>query len=143
MYLNSELKGSSTTVIIHVFLLMYGDVFLRIDKEEEGICVNWIGIADGGLVVEEGDRFFSEINIGIINDIIFNTDYPTTEEESQSLHWEIKCVDIHEKLIDGIDFGVWDNAVLNSIVINIVNVLNDESVTGCLTRILENGYCPE
>ena len=134
---NSNSHNAIAAVLLHAFLMMYGDDFLQIDREQEGISVTWIRIADGGLVVEDGEKHYPGISIARIIDIVSNANYPTQKDESQCFLWEIQCKDINDQLIAGVEFGEWDRAVLKRIVDDLMLLINDVSVTGGLTRILD------
>ena len=131
MRLNDHLKKDITTIIIHASLLTYGDAFWRIDKEEQGVSINWAVIADGGEMADNGECVDINADFYEIVDFLFLCNFPDNEDETSSICWGLQFGTLDGIEIMSIPDGFWDKEVLKDIVGQLEENLKDkESLIG-------------
>ncbi len=128
MLFESKNKEKTAAVVIHVSLFMCGDVVVRINRTENGTQASWTTIADGGLIVDEGEKELPSKAFIEFMDLIFSIDFPEEEDESADLEWEILCEDNEGEQIVSTEPGCWDYKVLRIIVDRLEPLFDGEDV---------------
>lgn len=136
MNLDYNVKDTINIITIHVNLLMYGDVFLRIDNMGGAIQVSWCAVADGGSIVDDGNKEIQRNVFPEIVDSLYAIEYPDEEDLSMTRCWEIQCGNRDGQAVTYIDAGYWDDDVIRNIVEMLSEALNNDEPVFYLKEIV-------
>ena len=113
------------SITIHVSLLMYGDTFLFLGKQENGSLLRFISIADGGTVVSEGEYAYPDVDFSILAEALCKIDFPEKQDQNDSLYWEVKC-EGEDKKDSSLTLGTWGRNKLKEIIDSLHGVLGSD-----------------
>lgn len=137
MNLDYNVKDTINIITIHVSLMMYGDVFLRIDNMGGTIQVSWCAVADGGSIFDDGNKEIQRNVFPEIVDSLYAIEYPDEEDLSMTLCWEIQFGNRDEQVVTCIDAGYWGNDVISDVVEMISEALNNDESVSYLKEIVD------
>lgn len=115
-----------TTINIGASMFMYGYVGICIEKTDSGLCVSWIGVADGGDVIQDDEKDFVGKSLSELLNKISCLELDFSESQSANFEWELSFEENEEKINWEIESGYWDVNTFALIRDTIVDYLNDE-----------------
>ena len=136
MFLEAGDKKSTFMISIHAELVMYGDVFIEIKNNGEGITVEWLSLCDGGDVADKGEKAYPSISYQAIVDYFYSIDFPDQEDERMNVGWEIQCFSSDEEIVASVGFGYWNREIIENIVSHLKEYIKDDEPFLCMLDTL-------
>lgn len=126
-----------SSVVISIQLPMYGYAMTKLEKESERIKASWIAIADGGSLIDEGERIIQKPFIPLATEIS-KADISTQEDDSSGRDWSWIIYNASGDAMQGQNAGYWPLNYLENVLRIIEQYTNDSSITEWIRDILES-----
>lgn len=122
-----QYQNSIQTILIHAELLMYGDVFTKIEQQNDCVVIACTAIVEGGGIGAQTSEIFEETSIEQITTTICSVDFSSPSDES-SILWEVQLGDKDGSLVCESGYDAWDIQSLEAIVSSIKSVISSNEV---------------
>ena len=128
--------ANASIIIISAELMMYGCINIRLDRSDEGITAAWLAIADGGDVVDNGEKIYTSVSFDKLFEQIQEFDFPDNTNDEESITWGIQIGNSEGELIETIDSGNWSREALQTVIDAIEESIGDDETTASLKEML-------
>lgn len=125
-----------SSVVISIQLPMYGYAMTKLEKESERIKASWIAIADGGSLIDEGERIIQKPFIPLAT-IISKADVSTQEDDSSGRDWSWIIYNASGDAMQGQSAGFWPLNCLENVLKIIEKYTNDSFITKWIRNVME------
>jgi len=126
----------ASIIIISAELMMYGCINIRLDRVDDGLTVAWLAIADGGDVIDNGEKTYTLVAFDELFNQITKIDFPDAESDEESITWGIQLGNAEGELIESIENGNWNRSALQTVINYIEEKVGDDESTGSLKEML-------
>lgn len=127
----------TSIIIISAELMMYGCITIRIDRVDDGITAAWLAVADGGDVVDNGEKTYTSVVFDDLLNQIKEIDFPDEENDEESISWGMQFGNTEGKLIEPIESGNWNRSALQTVIECIEAKVGDDESIASLKEMLE------
>lgn len=104
------------SIVLTAELMMYGNLSIRIIRENDKMIVNWFGTDDGGTNNINGQKEYVDLKWPTFINSICALDFPKKEGENSFIVWEFQLISHNTDLLYGLPQGLWDPIFLERIV---------------------------
>lgn len=125
-----------SSVVISIQLPMYGYAAMQLEKEFERIKASWIAIADGGSVIDQGERVIQK-PFNMLVELISKADVSIQEDVSLRRDWSWIIYNASGDIIRGQSAGYWPLNYLENVLRIIEQYTNDSSITEWVRDVME------
>lgn len=119
-------KEKVVSIILSAELIMYGNLAIRLDKNNDGVLVSWLTVADGGDVVSNEEKSISQREFEKIVESISDLEFIDEEDEDMNICWSLQFGDETDNAIFTISPGCWSRTLFERIVEELEAFLDDE-----------------
>lgn len=123
-------------IIISAELMMYGCINIRLDRADDGLTAACLAIADGGDVVDNGEKTYTSVVFDELLNKIAETDFPNAEDDEESITWGIQLGNAEGELLESIESGNWNRSALQTVIAYIEEMVGDDESTRSLNEML-------
>ena len=127
---------NAAIIIISAELMMYGCINIRLDRTDEGITAAWLAIADGGDVVDNGEKTYTSVSFDKMFGQTREIDFPDNTNDEESIAWGIQIGNSEGELIETIDSRNWSRESLRTVIDVIEESIGDDEATASLKEML-------
>lgn len=131
-----KLGNDVKVIIIAAELIMYGDVNLRLEEDQNGINAYWFAMADGGYVVDEREKAYPGKDFSELCAQIQKTRMPRNPDDNSSVEWTVQFGNSENELIYETEFSNWGYRPLEIIIEKIESYLGDAAPVQWLKNML-------
>ena len=125
-----------SSVVISIQLPMYGYASMQLEKKSERIKASWIAIADGGSVIDQGERIIQK-PFNMLAELISKADVSIQEDGSLGRDWSWIIYNASGDVIRGQSAGCWPLNYLENVLQIIEQYINDSSITEWIRDVME------
>lgn len=119
-------KDPITSIVLSAELMMYGYLSVRVSQEDDKVAASWYAMADGGQVIADGQKEYSDLDFSQFRDTICKLTFPAEEDEELSIVWGLQFGDADDELLYELSSGLWNPDLLEQIVNEIESFLKDK-----------------
>lgn len=130
-------KDQITTIILSAELVMYGYLSVRVSQENNKVIASWYAMADGGQVIADGQKEYSDLNFPQFRDSICKLDFPAEEDEKLAIVWGVQLGDANDELLYELGSGLWNSDLLEQIVNEFESFLKDKDPLAQFRNLLQ------
>lgn len=124
------------SIAIGIQLPMYGYAGMQLEKESDRMKASWIAIADGGAVIDQGERIIPKPFAPLAMKLS-KADIAIQEDDSSGRNWSwIICDDFGEGIL-GQSKGYWPLHYLNNVLVLIEEYTGDSTITKWVRDVME------
>ena len=127
---------STTSIAVAIQLPMYGYAEIQMKKGSENIKASWIAIADGGAIIDQGEKTIHK-PFAPLATILSRTELPIQENISSGRNWSWYIFNDSGGAVYGQNDGYWPLRYLENVLCIIEQFTNDYTITRWVRNVME------